>query len=110
MIALVKPRKRAKNPIALASPTFVVKGARRRPHEYGPLQLPNRRQRSQVGVLPASRTDESPSPARAKEGDSNGLHRHAGYGVAPVRIAQPAHGAHLKCVGRAWRQTSDGDG
>src|SRR6266446_5119729 len=54
--------------------------------------------------------DESPTPARAEEGDSNGLQRHAGYGVAPVRIAQPAQGAHLKCVGRAWRQTSDGDG
>ena len=42
--------------------------------------------------------------------DPGGLHRHAGYGVAPARIACPAQGAHLKCVGRTWRQTINGDG
>src|SRR6266404_8907364 len=44
-----------------------------------------------------------PSPACAEEGVPAELHRHAGYGVAPVRIACPAQAAHLKCVGRTWR-------
>jgi len=48
--------------------------------------------------------------AFAEEGDLSGLHRYAGYRIAPVRIACAAESANLKCIGRAWRQTINGDG
>ena len=38
------------------------------------------------------------------------LYRHTGDGVAPIRVACPAQGANLKQIGRAWRQTINGDG